>query len=228
MITTKQKWILGGLLTVSAGVWTPQLLERASSDPKAQVVLDGPTEAEMLEIDAEMDEVDFGGGGSGFTRRPAQDRQPGQVDGPDEIVGSILGALGTSDVFSGEARHRTLQEIADDWARQSGDGLQEQRTPLAIFLDENPFGATMIGANSRVAMLGSYTLREGDDLPGTGAHVVEIDSGGIVIESGGMTVEIELPPLRASEMYANDRAAARRRVTTPADEAVLTAEGDEQ
>lgn len=227
MITTKQKWILGGLLAASAGVWTPQLMQRASSDSKAQLVLDGPTEAEMLEIDAEVDEMDVGGG-SGGTRRPAQDRRPGQVDGPDEIVGSILGALGTSDVFSGEARHRTLQEIADDWARQSGDGLQEQRTPLAIFLDENPFGATMVGANSRVAMLGPYTVHEGDEIPGTDAHVVEIDSGGIVIESGGMTVEIDLPPLRASEMYALDRAAARRRVTTPTDESVRTPEGDEQ
>ena len=84
MITTKQKWLLGGLLAMSAGVWTPQILGGGGGgDSSAQVARDGPTEAEMLEMEAEMGSWDNGGaaatggavgaGASGGTTTEAHD-----------------------------------------------------------------------------------------------------------------------------------------------------------
>ncbi|MEM9380062.1 MAG: hypothetical protein AAGB93_08940 [Planctomycetota bacterium] len=232
MITTKQKWLLGGLVAMSAGVWTPQILG-GSGDSTAQVGLDGPTEAELLEMEEEFwedeaDAPDGPGSGTSAGGSAAAERRPGEIDGPDEIVGSILGALGTSEVFSGEARHKTLQEIADEWARESGDVVEAPRSPLAQFLEANPFNGTMTGESDRIAMLGAYTVREGDKLPGTAATVREVTRNSLTIATEDEEVRIDLPPLRASMRFAREREAERRRASAESDETMAPAEGADQ
>lgn len=52
MITTKQKWALGGLILLSAGVWTPQIMARFGGTTSAQLGIEsGPGEDEMLSIE---------------------------------------------------------------------------------------------------------------------------------------------------------------------------------
>lgn len=228
MITTKQKWVLGGLVSLSAAIWAPQILG-GRSGTEAQVGLDGPTEAEMLEMDAEFEEMFESEASDGEPQRRPE-RDPDAVDGPDEIVGSILGALGTSEVFSSQARHETLQGLAADWARESGEAGVVVRTPLAAFLEDNPLRGTMTGATSKIAMLGSYSLREGDRLPGTEARIVEIRRYAIVVENEGARLDVALPPLRASERYARRRTLPGAGPVTPVEdpEMLLTPEGGDQ
>lgn len=228
MITTKQKWTLGALVTLSAAIWLPQIV--GSSGTEAQVGLDGPTEAEMLEMDAEYEAMlaaDEGDAGGPAPERVVR-RDPESVEGPDQIVGSILGALGTSDVFSRDARHRALEGLAADWARESGEAGATVRSPLTAFLEDNPLRGTMTSATSRTAMMGSYTLREGDRIPGTDARLVEIERNGVVVENDGARMDVALPPLRASERYARRRARRVAPMGGGDEEIMVTPEGGDQ
>lgn len=138
------------------------------------------------------------------------------VEGPDSVALSVLKALQSADAFGGAAQaQRGRQASAVSSSQEQGTevrDLDEAAEPTAnrmvVFVQDNPLRGTLTGANRKVALLGSYRLETGMAVPGTSATVVSIERGRVVLEEAGMTIEIEMPPLRADATRARTQSAS--------------------
>ncbi len=236
MITTKQKCALGGLLAMSAAVWTPQLLARMNDDTSASVAPDGPDEAEMAAIDAEFDLMMAGDSGmDGFSDGPLQapsaamptradvdgssggsplDPVAGGLVGPDALLASIAAALGQGSTFGGGTGPGVLRDsrVGRSWpgatpAQSEEDAANTSAT--LVFLRTHPLRGTFVTESRAFAIFGAHRLAPGDSLPGTAASVVSVGRSRVVVEEAGMSVEVELPPLQTSEARMSAQAAQR-------------------
>jgi hypothetical protein len=222
MITNKQKWLLGSLITFSAAVWTPQIMERVGGDTRAQVGVDsGPNEEEMLSI--EMETTDLAPG----TARPVanvpavRSTEPsgtpvtplamgdGQLSagGSSAIVSEVLRSLRQTEAFSVDS------EIEDDLAEERVAEIFEEPVAeppsLMVFLESHPLRGTIVGDTTKMALIGQHRVHLGDIVPGTGAVLADVKRGRVVIEEGDMSVELTLKPLETSTALMNARSQAQ-------------------
>lgn len=231
MITKKQKWLLGGLVPLCGAIWVPQFIGGGGrGDTSAQLAIDGPTEAEMVEMNGGAGpgfEGGFDGGGSASpTARPsATAAHDVPLGGPDATVGgtasravagpestalAVLNALRSAEAFGApgakDAPHRSSDPRAP---RPGGDAEVDADTTNAMlaFVAKNPLRGTLTGAKRRVALLGSYRLEAGARVPGTSATVTSIERGLVTLDDGEMSIELDLPPLETDPARARRRAA---------------------
>ncbi len=217
MITTKQKWILGGLVTLSASIWTPQVLQRVTGDARTQSSVEaGPAEDEMLSI-----EMGTTGGGLPSMARPATStggttsgvqaaRAPlpqGGAAGSSAIVSEVLQTLRRTEAFGAAARPGEPVVASTDDAVVTQE--PEARPSIFTFLESNPLRGTIVGEKVSVALIGKHRVRLGETVPGTGAVLTEIGRGRAKLEDGALSVELELKPLETSAALMNARAQQR-------------------
>lgn len=223
MITTKQKWILGGLVTLSASVWTPQLLERVNASTSAQVsVASGPDEAEMLQI-----EMSTSGTGSTHPGAPltltvgsnpsasntAASSGTIRPGGSTALVSEVLQTLRSTDAFGatafGGSAASTARPAADagEVVAPELDEEPAAQPALLVFIEENPLRGTIVGETVSVALIGKHRVRLGETVPGTGAVVSHIERGRATLDDGSLSVELELQPLETDAALMEARAA---------------------
>lgn len=231
MITTKQKVGLGSLITLAGAVWAPQILEMVQARTNAQVgVMSGPDEAEMLAIEQTVTGMPMGPGGlpgapAAQATTPVSPAPTGTADSQAPPVGSmgsglgapagssavmqeVLRTLGRSHAFGLAPTETTIFE---EDAEASPSEEAELESPPAIFgfLEEQPLRGTIVGESLSIALIGKQRVRLGEIIPGTAATVTEIHRGRVVLEEGGMTLEVELAPLETSEELMRARATAQ-------------------
>lgn len=228
MITPKQKWALGGLITLSAAIWTPQIMERVSGGTSAQAgVAAGPAEDEMLRI--EMETSGAGGAMASATGVPVREVRPltptpaqegAEMDpggapnapvGSQAIVSEVLRTLRQSEAFS-VAESPMPQPVAHG----VGEVFQEPESPpeLFKFVQANPLRGTIAGETVRVALIGPYRVHLGETVPGTGAVLVEVERGLVVLEDGAVRIELELEPLKTSSALMAERSRQSQNAAT--------------
>ena len=210
-MTPKQKWTIACLVPVCLGVWVPQFF--GDSETSGQVSLEGPTEAELLAVDAMPGEpgapepAQGGGrprtGGDGSVGTSMQGDPAG--DGTNSVqdrsrgllVADVLKTLGASEAFRvpGSKSDAVVQGINSEEVAEP-DVFTEFDSLMVNFVEEHPLRGTMAGETMRFAVFGSYRVAEGDLLPGTGALVAEIFRTGVRIEEAGLSLEVTLPPLQ--------------------------------
>ncbi len=223
MITNKQKWVLGGLVTLSAAIWTPQVLERVGGGTSSQVALDaGPNEEEMLSIEMEstgqlpgpsgsVSQAVPGGGSTGFVSAPTEGLSiaDGQLapGGSTAIVSEVLRTLRQTEAFSVD---NELEEVVEEPEAME---LEEEAAPelpsLMLFLQENPLRGTLVGDTTQMALIGKNRVHLGEVVPGTGAVLTAVKRGHATLTEGSMVVELTLKPLETSEELMNARSQAQ-------------------
>ncbi|QDV06857.1 hypothetical protein Poly30_23740 [Planctomycetes bacterium Poly30] len=227
MITTKQKWALGGLITLSAAVWTPQIMARFGGTTSAQLGVDaGPGEDEMLTIELGTTAPSPRPSTVRTNPPPAQGPSEGAYDGPAgsspaaaetatdplaapapatgsrAIVSEVLRTLRQSEAFG-------IAEEADAaTALMDSEGpVSEPDRPPALFtyLETHPLRGTIVGETMSVALIGQNRVRLGEMVPGTSATLVSVERGRATLEEGDITIELELAPLRTSTRLMAER-----------------------
>ena len=223
MITTKQKWILGGLVTLSASVWTPQLLERVNASTSAQVsVASGPDEAEMLQIEMSTSGTGSTHPGAPLTltvgTTPTNSKTTGssgtiRPGGSTALVSEVLQTLRNTDAFGATAFGGSVALNP----RPALTGVQvaplepteepAAQPALLAFIEGNPLRGTIVGETVSVALIGKHRVRLGETVPGTGAVVSHIERGRVTLDDGSLSVELELQPLETDTALMEARAA---------------------
>lgn len=220
MISNKQKWLLGGLVTLSAAIWTPQAMERFGGATSSQVSVDaGPNEDEMLSI--EMESMGQAPGAGASTVRRAQagpgggasagSGSAGSAPGDALVGGGELTPGGSSAIVSEVLRTLRQSEAfkVDDGpeepvrVRESEETVVDEEAPqlpgLFAFIQANPLRGTIVGETTNMALIGKHRVHLGDMVPGTGATLTEVSRGRATLTEGSMTFELELKPLETSE-----------------------------
>lgn len=213
MITNKQKWVLGGLVTLSAAIWTPQVLERVGGDTSSQVGVDaGPNEEEMLSIEMETTGQLPGDsapsarrltgaltGGAGASTGLSAGNGELAPGGSTAIVSEVLRTLRQSEAFNVDSSLETPAASVTDQDPQTEVQVESEPPSLVAFLEENPLRGTIVGESTQMALIGKHRVHVGEVVPGTAATVTEIERGRATLVEGGMTLELELKPLETSE-----------------------------
>lgn len=222
MISNKQKWLLGCLITFSAAIWTPQIMERVGGDTKAQVgVESGPNEAEMLSIEMEASEPapvpsrtvanvqavrSVESSGTPATPLASGDGQF-SAGGSSAIVSEVLRSLRQTEAFS------VNDELSDDVVKEQAVEIFEEPLieppSLMVFLESHPLRGTIVGDTTKMALIGQHRVHLGDIVPGTGAVLADVERGRVVIEEGDLSVELTLKPLETSTALMNARSQAQ-------------------
>ncbi|MFT5733713.1 MAG: hypothetical protein ACJA2W_002243 [Planctomycetota bacterium] len=229
MITHKQKLALGGLVTLSAAIWTPQVLQRFASDDGTKAsVSSGPDESEMIDIDRGGSAGSPMGAGfsvappmamagvSGTGSLPSSGSAPleSTLDnrspmaggtapvGANAIVSEVLRTLRQSEAFGVENKVvGTTAQI------EFGEEVPEPEVlpELVAFVQENPLRGTIVGETYAVALIGKMRVRLGENVPGTGAFLTKIERGRATLNDGGLIIELELRPLETSAALMQER-----------------------
>ena len=233
MISNKQKWVLGGLVTLSAAIWTPQVMEKVGGATSSQVGVDaGPNEEEMLSI--EMETMGHTTGAmvpavrrltpAPATAAPSGESPSGQVPagveapilaagdgqltagGSTAIVSEVLRTLRQTEAFKVD---NALEEVVD---KPSAEALGEEEAAaappsLVTFLQANPLRGTIVGETTNMALIGKHRVHLGDMVPGTAAVLTEVARGRATLMEGSMMFDLELQPLETSKelMLARSR-----------------------
>lgn len=223
MITHKQKLALGGLVTLSAAIWTPQVLQRFASDEGTKAsVSSGPDESEMIDIDR-------GGSagspmGAGLSVAPPMAMAGGTAPvGANAIVSEVLRTLRQSEAFGVENKVvGTTAQI------EFGEEVPEPEVlpELVAFVQENPLRGTIVGETYAVALIGKMRVRLGENVPGTGAFLTKVERGRATLNDGGLIIELELRPLETSAALMRQREGDRAGASTGAVDTEPSETGD--
>ena len=229
MMTKKQMWMLGGLIPLCGAIWVPRFIGGSGgAETSAQVAIDGPTEAEMMEMGgsahggfdggmagapAVRPDTTMGGReGGGSTAAPENLGATSNADvlGPETTALSVLNALRSAEAFGVSAVRRDPDRTSESNASQpmgsrgdqAGVAPAETTNAMLAFVADNPLRGTLTGDERRVALLGSYRLEIGAKVPGTSAVVASVERGVVTLDDGEISIELELPPLKADPTRA--------------------------
>lgn len=205
MISTKQKWLLGGLVPLCGAIWLPQILGTAGAGTSAQVGIEGPDEAEMMASMGAPTGTGASGamaGGSpsrGGAPAAAGGRAPeaaSTLGGPDAALQAVVAALGDAEAFGIAAGLTPPEDGEPDRAIGARSAADPVHSPMLAFVESHPLRGTITGSATRLAIFGEHSVTEGSRIPGTSATLARVTRGGVTVDEGGISLEIELPPLK--------------------------------
>jgi len=198
----KKAWMVGGLATMSVGIWAPQLFRGAESPPPGE------------DLPASAATSPDGAGEAARTDSGAGDPEPS--GGIEDTASDSLTRLESSlarfeSLFPGSSGSPPTTLPDED----SGEPLpaalpsaQEALHDLEAFAATNPLSGLIRGSDRSLALLGHRVVALGDRLEGGRIVVREIGPGWVSIEEAGEVLRIDLGAFVAEEGASTGSAGA--------------------